>query len=154
MPDEAREIAETGVKITDAANEQLGFSHPENPEWDHISFSQFAGPLVKQNGVLKGSNAVAIKPGKIDRCPTGTGCSARMALLFAQGRMRVGDRYEARSIIDSKFECAIENVTTVGNQSAIVPSITGRAWITGVHQYLLDPTDPWPQGYRVSDTWP
>ena len=153
-PDEAREIAETGVKITDAANEQLGFAHPENPGWDHISFCQFAGPLTEENSIFKGANAVAIKPGKIDRCPTGTGCSARMALLYAQGRMQVGDRYEARSIIDSQFECAIEGVTKVGDKSAIVPSITGRAWITGIHQYFLDPADPWPQGYRVADTWP
>jgi len=153
-PDEARELAETGVRITNAANEQLGFSHPENRAWRHISFCQFAGPLKEENGGWTGANAVAIKPGKIDRCPTGTGCSARMALLHAQGRMKVGQRYWARSIIGSQFECQIESETTVGKKPAITPTISGRAWITGVHQYMLDPADPWPLGYRVADTWP
>jgi trans-L-3-hydroxyproline dehydratase len=89
-PDEARDIAETGVKITCAANEQLGFTHPTNPGWNHISFCQIAGPLTNEDGVLTGSNAVAIRPGKVDRSPTGTGCSARMAVLHGKGRMRPG----------------------------------------------------------------
>jgi len=153
-PSEARELAETGVRITAAANEQLGFTHPENPDWNHISFCQFAGELTEENGELTGSNAVAIRPGKIDRCPTGTGCSARMAVLHAKGRMKIGDVYRAKSIIDSEFICRIEKETTVGGHPAILPSISGRAWITGTHAYTLDPDDPWPEGYRLSDTWP
>ncbi|GMQ82868.1 MAG: proline racemase family protein [Rhodothermia bacterium] len=153
-PSEARELAETGVRITAAANEQLGFTHPENPDWNHISFCQFAGKLTEENGELTGSNAVAIRPGKIDRCPTGTGCSARMAVLHAKGRMKIGDIYRAKSIIDSEFICRIEEETTIGAHPAIVPSISGRAWITGTHEYTLDPGDPWPEGYRLSDTWP
>src|SRR5579863_586973 len=66
-PDEARDLAEAGMKITAAANEQLGFVHPENPEWNHVSFCQFAGPLVEEDGVLAGPNAVVVRPGKIDR---------------------------------------------------------------------------------------
>lgn len=153
-PSEARELAETGVRITAAANEQLGFTHPENPDWNHISFCQFAGELTEENGELTGSNAVAIRPGKIDRCPTGTGCSARMAVLHAKGRMKIGDVYRAKSIIDSEFICRIEEETTVAGHPAILPSISGRAWITGTHEYTLDPDDPWPEGYRLSDTWP
>jgi proline racemase len=95
-PDEARDLAEAGVKITAAANEQLGFVHPENAGWRHISFCQFAGPLTLENGALTGANAVVVRPGKIDRSPTGTGCSARMATLQARGLMGVGDRYLAR----------------------------------------------------------
>ena len=153
-PGNARELAETGILITAAANEQLGFRHPTNPDWDHISFCQFAGPLTEHNGELTGSNAVAIRPGKVDRSPTGTGCSARMAVLHAQGRMAVGDVYRARSIIGSEFVCGIESVTTLGDRPAIVPTVSGRAWITGTHQLMLDPDDPWPEGYRVADTWP
>lgn len=153
-PHEARDLAALGVRITAAANEQLGFTHPENPDWDHISFCQFAGPLAAANGVLSGPNAIAIRPGKIDRSPTGTGCSARMAVLHARGSMRPGDAYLARSIIGSEFRCRIERLTDVSGRPAIVPSITGRAWITGTHQLMLDPDDPWPQGYRVADTWP
>ena len=152
--DEARDLSDMGMRIVSSANEQLGFVHPEQPAWDHISFCQFAGPLVEEAGVLTGSNAVAIRPGKIDRSPTGTGCSARMALLHAKGRMRVGDRYVARSIIGSEFHCAIEKETTLAGRPAIIPSVSGRAWVTGTHQLMLDPRDPWPEGYRLSDTWP
>ena len=154
VPDEARDLAEIGARIVAAANAQLGFAHPENPGWRHISFCQFAGPLVEQGGALTGANAVVVRPGKIDRSPTGTGCSARMAVLHARGRMKVGDRYHARSIIGSTFACRILGETRVGTLPAIVPEISGRAWITGVHQHMLDPSDPWPEGYRLADTWP
>lgn len=153
-PANARDLAELGVRITAAADEQLGFHHPLNPEWNHVSFCQFAQPLTREGTVLSGRNAVAIRPGKIDRCPTGTGCSARMAVLHARGEMDVGDQYIARSIIGSEFQCRIEAEATVGDKSAVIPSITGRAWITGTHQHLLDPGDPWPEGYRLADTWP
>ena len=153
VPDEARDIAEVGMRITAAAEEQLGFLHPETG-WNHISFCQIAAPLEARGGVLTGANAVAIRPGKIDRSPTGTGVSARMAVLHAKGRMRVGERYLARSIIGTEFEGCIEAETSVAGRPAIVPSIAGSAWITGTHQLLLDPTDPFPGGYRLSDTWP
>lgn len=151
--DEARDLAETGMKITRAANEQLGFNHPASG-WDHISFCQFAGPLTREGATLTGANAVAIRPGKIDRSPTGTGCSARMAVLHARGEMGPGETYRARSIIGSEFLCGIAGETSVGDRSAIIPTVSGRAWITGTAQLMLDPDDPWPGGYRLSDTWP
>jgi proline racemase len=153
-PHEARELAELGMKITKAANDQLGFTHPENTGWDHISFCQFAAPVVTENGVFAGASAVAVRPGKIDRSPTGTGCSARMAVLHAKGRMKAGDRFIGRSIIGSEFDCRIDTETVVGGRPGIVPIISGSAWITGVQQLMLDPADPYPQGYRLSDTWP
>jgi proline racemase len=153
-PDEARDLAETGVRITDAANDQLGFRHPANPDWAHLSFCQIAAPLGEEEGVKSGRSAVAIQPGKIDRSPTGTGVSARMAVLHARGILAVGDRFIGRSILGSRFDGRIESQTTVGDRPAIVPSISGRAWITGIHQHLLDPDDPWPDGYRLGDTWP
>ncbi len=153
-PDEARDLAETGMRLTRAANEQIGFRHPENPEWDHISFCQFAAPPGEEDGSMCGANAVAIRPGKIDRSPCGTGCSARMAVLHARGELRTGDRFIGRSIIGSRFYCRIEADATIGGRPGIVPSISGRAWITGTSQLLLDPSDPWPHGYRLSDTWP
>jgi proline racemase len=154
LADEARELAETGIRITRAANEQLGFTHPTNPDWSHISFCQIAAPLERRDGLLTAANAVAIQPGKIDRSPTGTGASARMAVLRARGDMQVGDRYLARSIIGSEFLGRIEADTTIGGRPAIIPSISGRAWISGRRTEMLDPSDPWPQGYRLSDTWP
>lgn len=153
-PDEARDIAEAGIKITNAATKQLGFYHPGNPDWKHISFCQVAAPLVKENGVYVGRNAVAIQPGKLDRSPTGTGCSARLAVLKKKGILNVGDQYIGESVIGSRFHCRLESETRVGELEAVIPSISGRAWITGTHQHMLDPEDPWPGGYRVSDTWP
>jgi proline racemase len=153
-PDEARDLAVTGIKITAAANEQLGFRHPENPDWTHISFCQIAAPLTQEEGVAVSRNAVAIRPGKLDRSPCGTGCSARLAVLHARGVLRVGEAMIGRSIIDSRFDCRIEAAAHVGDRAGIVPSIEGQAWISGVHQHMLDPTDPWPRGYRLSDTWP
>ena len=152
--DEALDLAKVGMKITDAANEQLGFSHPAAPQWNHISFCQIADSIVVEEGTLVSRNAVAIRPGKIDRSPTGTGCSARMALLHKRGMMAVGDRYRARSIIGSEFMCSIAAEVDAAGSPGIVPIISGTAWITGTHQHMLDPSDPWPQGYRLSDTWP
>ena len=151
--DEAHDIAAIGMKITAAANEQLGFFHPENQEWDRISFCLFAGKLVPYESGLKTRSAVVVKPGKVDRSPTGTAVSARMALLHRQGRLRVNQTLKAISIIDSEFTGRIAAEAKVGGQSAIVPEISGRAWITGIHQHMLDPDDPWPLGYRVNDTW-
>ena len=153
-PDEARELAETGIRITKAANEQLGFTHPENPEWNHISFCQLTLPVEERDGALHGRNTVVIQPAKLDRSPTGTGCSARMALLHARGQIKVGQSFSGYSIIDSRFDCRIVGETTVGGRPAIVPEISGRAWITGTSQVMLDPDDPWPAGYRLADTWP
>ena len=153
-PDEARDIARTGIRITNAANEQLGFHHPANADWAHLSFCQMAAPVELVDGIKTGRNAVAIQPGKVDRSPTGTGCSARMAVLHARGELAVGEPFQGRSLIDSRFDCMIDGETDVNGTPAIFPAISGRAWITGTHQHMLDPDDPWPSGYRLSDTWP
>ncbi len=153
-PDEARDIAVTGRKITNAANEQLGFTHPDNADWSHISFCQIAAPVEIVDGVKSGLNAVSINPGKLDRSPCGTGVSARMAVLRAKGEMSTGEKFTGLSIIGSRFDGRIVRDTEVGDKAAIIPSISGRAWITGTHQHMLDPDDPWPGGYKLSDTWP
>ena len=154
LPGEARQLADLGVLITAAANEQVGFAHPTNPDWRHISFCLFAGPLRQQDGELTTRHAVAIRPGKIDRSPTGTGVSARLAVLHARGQMQVGERLVATSIIDSTFIGRIESQAMIGDTAAIVPSVEGRAWTTGRKELWCDPDDPWPEGYRVADTWP
>jgi len=151
---EAKALAMLGVKITNAANAHLNFHHPENADWAHFSFCLFAGPLQRDGSHLSAKAAVAIQPGKIDRSPTGTAASARMALLHAAGDMQVGETFTAQSIIGSEFHGRIVDTTMVGGIPAIIPEITGRAWITGTHQHMLDPDDPWPEGYRLSDTWP
>jgi proline racemase len=154
VPDEARQLAEAGAKITAAANEQIGFQHPTNHDWNKISFCQFVMPIERRDEILSGRNTVAIDPGKLDRSPCGTGCSARMAVLHARGEMQVGDLFIANSILGSRFDCTILDRTSIGNVEAIIPTIRGRGWITGTHQLMCDPEDPWPGGYRLTDTWP
>lgn len=153
-PDEARDIAQVGMRITEAANEQLGFRHPAALDWNHISFCQVTAPISEENTVACGLSAVVIRPGKIDRSPCGTGCSARMAALHARGRLKVGDTFVGRSLIGTEFRCRIDSELRVGDRVGISPLISGSAWITGIHQHTLDPTDPFPHGYRLSDTWP
>ncbi|MBY6067147.1 proline racemase family protein [Leisingera aquaemixtae] len=149
----AKQIAQLGTRILEAANAQLGFTHPENPDWRHISFCAFCGPLEQTETGLTSRSAVAIQPGKVDRSPTGTAVSARMALMLAKGQMTPDQTFEAVSIIGSRFTGRIVEQTTVGGRPAVVPELSGRGWITGIHQHMLDPDDPWPDGYRLSDTW-
>lgn len=153
VPEQARELAEMGVRITAAANAQLGFDHPDNA-WNHISFCQITEPVEVRNGVLTGASAVAIRPGKLDRSPCGTGCSARMAVLHARGQMKVGDRFIGTSILGSEFDCRLDREVDINGTKGISPIISGRAWIIGTKQLMVDPDDPFPAGYRVSDTWP
>jgi len=146
-------IRNLGKKIIKAANEQLGFKHPVK-NWNHISFCQFTDPTMRIDNVLTGLSAVVIEPGKIDRSPCGTGCSARMALLVSQGKMRKDDTFVGKSIIGGSFECNLKEIKNTDGKQTIIPTISGRGYITGTHQIMRNPSDPWPYGYRVSDTWP
>ena len=150
-PDEARELALVGEKIRGACREQLSVVHPENPDISGVQIVQLNRPFA---GVGKTTrNTCIVSPGRSDRSPTGTGTCARMAVLHARGQMKVGDEMFHESIIGSRFRGRILARTTVGSRQAIVPAIEGRAWITGFMSYLVDPTDPWPEGYRITDTW-
>ena len=95
VPDEAADLAKLGRKITDAANQQLRFSHSTNADWKHFSFCQFVSPLEEDQDALRIKSAVAIKPGKIDRSPTGTAVSAIMAVLHKRDKMRLGQPLSA-----------------------------------------------------------
>ena len=135
-----------------AAREQLPCVHPENPAIAGVSIVQIAEPWRGVGAVTK--NAVVVAPGRLDRSATGTGLSARMAALHARGSMQVGDAMTHASVIGSTFDGRIVAETTVGGRPAIVPAIRGSAWITGVTQLYVDPDDPFPEGYLLSDTWP
>ena len=108
--------------------------------------------MHKEGENLSGLNAAVIQPGKIDRAPCGTGLCARMAVLHAKGQMQIGNKLISRSVINSQVEGEIVKPTKVGEIDAIMPTFSGQGWITGTHQHTLDPTDPWPEGYRISDT--
>jgi proline racemase len=151
-PHEARELSAAGERIRRAAREQLPCEHPENPEIAGVSIVQIAGPWQGIGAASR--NAVVVAPGRLDRSATGTGLSARMATLRARGSMEVGDGMTHASPIGSTFDGRIVAETTVGGRPAIVPAIRGSAWITGITQIFVDPDDPFPEGYLLSDTWP
>jgi trans-L-3-hydroxyproline dehydratase len=152
-PDEARDLAQLGEKIRTAARAQHPVTHPELPDIRDVSIVQFAGPVAETDGGLTARNTCIVSPGRSDRSPTGTGTCARMAVLHARGQMTRGDTLMHESIIGSRFTGRVLGETAVAGLPAILPSITGRAWITGLHQVLIDPSDPWPEGYQVADTW-
>ena len=151
-PSEARDLSLVGERIRAAAREQLPCSHPENPAIANVSIVQIAQPWQGVGAVTR--NAVVVAPGRLDRSATGTGLSARMATLFARSLMKVGDGMTHASVIGSTFDGRIVSETSVGGRPAIVPTIRGSAWITGITQVLVDPTDPFPEGYLLTDTWP
>jgi proline racemase len=150
---EARSLVELGERIKLAAAEQLPSVHPVNPGIHTINQTLFAGPLLERDGVKTSRNAVVVSPGRIDRSPCGTGSSARMALMHARGELDVGEPFRHVSILDTEFACGIESTAKVGAVEAVVTRVGGRAWLTGVSYYGADPEDPFPQGYRLNDTW-
>jgi proline racemase len=151
-PSEARDLSVAGERIREAAREQLPCVHPENPSIAGVSIVQIAGPWQGIGAVSR--NAVVVAPGRLDRSPTGTGLCARMAALQARGLMRAGDSMTQASVLGSRFDGRIVSETTVAGRQAIVPAVRGSAWITGITQVIVDPGDPFPEGYLLSDTWP
>ena len=151
-PHEARDLCVVGERIRVAAREQLPCAHPENSEIAGVSIVEIAEPWRGVGQVSR--NAVVVAPGRLDRSATGTGLSARMSALHARGSMRAGDAMTHASVLGTTFDGRIVEETTLGGRPAIVPAIRGSAWITGITQVLVDPTDPFPEGYLLSDTWP
>lgn len=151
-PEHGRRLAELGEIIRRAARAQYpDIVHPENPEIRGVSIVQLHEGFTGAGGVSR--NTCIVAPGRCDRSPTGTGLSARLAVLHARGLLKAGDSFTHESIIGSRFHGRIEREARVGDRPAVIPSIRGRAWITGFSNYVVDPTDPYPAGYVVSDTW-
>lgn len=151
-PAAGRALTQLGEAVRHAARAQYPeIAHPENPAIRGVSIVQLNTPFLGAGTVSR--NACIIAPGRADRSPTGTGLSARLAVLHARGLLKSGETLIHQSIIGSRFTGQIVAETRCGDRPAIIPAITGRAWMTGLSQVFVDPTDPWPEGYRVSDTW-
>jgi proline racemase len=141
-----QKFLDLGLRISDAINEQNRPVHPENPDiaiCHHIDF------IEQGKSALHWKNAMAIHPGWFDRSPCGTGTSARLAQMYGRGLMKKDDVLINESWIGSIFEGRIKEETKVGNFSAIVPTITGRAWVMGEATWTLDASDPFPEGFLV-----
>jgi proline racemase len=153
VPQEARAICELGQQIKVAADAQLQTVHPENPQIRGITVAEFTGPIQRDGSKLRSRNAVVVSPGRLDRSPCGTGTCARLAVMHAKGMIAAGETFIHESVIGSRFESRVEAEARVAERPAVVVSVAGQAWITGLSQLGLDPDDPWPHGYTLSDTW-
>ncbi|MBS1251845.1 MAG: Proline racemase [Anaerolineales bacterium] len=142
------ELARLGMLITDAGNEQLTAQHPTRPYVNTIDVVEFYGPSGRADA--HGKSAVILGEAHVDRSPCGTGTSAKMALLHRRGELAVGDTYVNEGILGTTFEARIVAEERVGDLPAIVPEVRGSAHITGVHQFLLDMDDPFPNGFLLS----
>lgn len=152
-PGEARELSDVGEAIKAAAVEQLAAVHPLNPEFPGITQTEITGPVERRDGRLHSRNAVVVRPGRLDRSACGTGTSARLAAMHAKGEIAVGETLVHESVLGSQYLGRIVSTAEVGGVPAVVPSIAGQAWITDIAQMGVDPTDPFPEGYTLPDTW-
>jgi proline racemase len=162
-PDEGRDIVRIGEMIKAAAREQLPVVHPEQPDFTGITIAQLSGPPSHANAHAK--NAVIVstgtldwsKPstwtGVIDRSPCGTGTCAKMATLHARGRLGLNEDFRHEGVLGTVFTGRLIEETKVGNFTAVVPTISGQAWITGMSTYVVDADDPFPDGFTVGDIW-
>jgi proline racemase len=153
-PDEAADLSALGEKVKRAAAEQLPSVQTENDQIHTVNQTLWAGPLRVENGVKTARNGVIVSPGRLDRSPCGTGTCARLAILHARGDIAPGETFVHESILGTRFLGRIFDTGAVGGIPSVSVAITGQAWITGFHQYVLDPSDPFPTGYTLSDTWP
>ena len=162
-PENGRDLARIGAMVKQAAREQLEAIHPENPEIHSASIGMLTEPFDRSTGEAKNAVTVATgdldwrRPqtwtGALDRSPCGTGTSARMAVLHARGELAIGEEFRHYGVLGTLFTGRLIGETTVGGTPAVIPTITGTAWITGMAQYVVDPTDPFPEGYTLGDIW-
>jgi len=162
-PDEARDIARVAEMIKAATREQLPVAHPENPGIDGVTIAQLSAPSSKAGVDRKNTVVVSTgtldwsRPstwtGALDRSPCGTGTCAKMAALHAKGQLALGRDFVHEGILGATFTGRLIEETRVGPYKAVVPTLSGTAWITGFAQYVLDPEDPFPEGFTVGDIW-
>lgn len=150
-PDVAQDMISLGNKLKSAAQAQLPVQHPKIEPFNSIDFLMFTDKVEGSDNVLR--NATIMPPGRIDRSPCGTGSAARLAVLHARGHAKPGNVFDMRSTINSSFNASVAAETVIGTKPAIVPRISGRSWIYATMQLGSDPTDPYPLGYTLSDTW-
>lgn len=162
-PDEGREIVRIGEMIKAAAREQLPVEHPENPEISAITIAQLSGPSTtvgvgRRNAVIVSTGELDWKrpeswTGALDRSPCGTGTCAKMATMHAKGELKLNQDFVHEGILGTTFTGRLIAETRVGKYAAVIPTISGRAWITGFSQYVLEDDDPFPTGFTVGDIW-
>jgi proline racemase len=145
-PERAQELVDAGAAVMAAIDAAGAPVHPEDERIRGCHHVVFHAP---GSDGAHARAATSIHPGWLDRSPCGTGTSARLAQLHARGELATGEAFVNESVIGTRFTGRVVEETTVAGRPAVVPEVTGRAWITGMGQYLLDPTDPFPAGFRL-----
>jgi len=148
-PANARALADAGIGLRSAIAEQVPVAHPELAGLDEIAYVMFRS--TDPDGAVR--TCTTMRPGRVDRSPCGTGSSANLACLHARGQVGVGDSRVSRSIIGGEFVAEVIGETTVGGRPAVLPRITGSGWVYGTETLRVDPADPFPEGFALSDTW-
>lgn len=148
-PENARALAEAGIAIKADLAGQVSVAHPDIPGLTEIAYVMFRDR--DPDGAIR--TCTTLKPGRVDRSPCGTGSSANLACLHARGQVAIGDIRTSRSTIGGTFTAQAVAETTVGPYRAIIPRITGQAWVYGRETLRLSPDDPFPAGFALSDTW-
>ncbi|KAI8652482.1 hypothetical protein NCS57_01312200 [Fusarium keratoplasticum] len=146
-------LVELGERVKDYVKAKHTPIHPENDGIRGVTVISITEDLKDEESCKTALNTVVVSPGRLDRSPCGTGTCARMAVLHARGLLKVGEVFKHRSIIGTEFISHIRGTTQVGDRQAVLPTIQGRAWISSYKQIVLDPTDPFPEGFRVGDQW-
>lgn len=146
-PSNAPELARCGMAAIEAANHQLEVQHPTRPYMDTVDSAEIYDPSYDTRG--HGKNAMIYGEGHVDRSACGTGTSIKMALLHHRGQLDVGETYVNGGILGTTFEGQLVAETNVGELPAVVPEVRGSAQITGVHQFVVDPRDPFPCGFLL-----
>lgn len=151
--DNGAKLVELGERVKDYVKAKHTPIHPENGDIRGVTVISITEDLQEDEGCKTAMNTVVVSPGRLDRSPCGTGTCARMAIMHARGLLKVGEVFKHRSIIGTEFISHIRGTTQVGDRQAVLPTIQGRAWISSYKQIVLDPTDPFPEGFRVGDQW-
>lgn len=146
-------IVEVGERIKRAVASQTDPIHPENARIRGATILEFTGTVTEYKDGKASENTVVVSPGRLDRSPCGTGTCARVAALHARGQLNQDEPLYHYGITGTEFIGRIHGTTKFGDYDAVLPSVTGSAWITGFHQMVLDSTDPFPEGLRVGDVW-
>lgn len=148
-PQNAKAFIEVAAVIKETINNTIRVVHPEKAFINHVSHVQFYGPPVNPKANMK--NIVISPPGLVDRSPCGTGTCARVALLYSRGQLGLMEAFIHESAIGTLFEGRALEETNVANFRAIIPQITGSAFLTGFHQFVSDPYDPINAGFSLSE---
>ena len=162
-PSDVPRLQSIGARLKLMVNRRYPVRHPDNPDIDSVNLVMITGPspgpgIDGRNAMVMATDRLSDDPatwtGALDRSPCGTGTCARMACMHARGELALEQPYVHMGMLETTFTGRLVGKTTVGDYHAVLPTITGRGWVTGRSEWVLDDSDPFPEGYTIGDIWP